>query len=263
MLRQQPARRRFLLHYFGEVYDDSNCDNMCDNCRNPKEKIEVETEMKQALEAVIDLEENYGIKTLVEFILGKGSKEMKDFKFDQKVLYGAGKEKDETFWSSVYRQALLNDLVYKDIESYGLIKMTEKGRSFIQSSHSIKIPINHNYDKQVELEEPAGKSAVLDNTLMNMLKDLRKKEAKRLEIPPFVIFQDPSLEEMATQYPTSQEEMTQISGVSKGKAERYGKPFISLISEYVKANDIERPSDFIVKQVANKSKNKSEYHSGD
>ena len=249
------CRRRFLLHYFGEEYDDSRCSNMCDNCRYPKEKIEVKDQMKEALESVLQLDENYGIKILVDFILGKGTKEMKDFGFDQKSLYGAGKEKDENFWSSVLRQALLNNLLYKDIESYGLLKMTDAGREFIANPRSFMMPLNHNYDVETAvLDEPVGKTAVLDKTLMNLLKDLRRREAKKRNIPPFVIFQDPSLEDMATQYPISMEDMAKITGVSKGKAIRYGKSFVEVIKEYVEENDIDRPTDFVVKQVANKSK---------
>lgn len=249
------CRRRFLLHYFGEEYDDSRCENMCDNCRYPKEKIEVQQEMKQALESVLELDENYGVKAMVDFVLGKETKEIKDFGFDQKPLFSIGKEKDENFWSSVFRQALLNNLLYKDIETYGLLKMTEAGQEFIKKPHSFQMPLNHNYDEQVaDLDEPVGKTAVLDNTLMRLLKDMRKQEAKKRNIPPFVIFQDPSLEDMATQYPISMDDMAKITGVSKGKALRYARPFIEMIKEYVEENDIDRPTDFVVKQVANKSK---------
>lgn len=249
------CRRRFLLHYFGEDYDDSRCDNMCDNCRHPKEKIEVKKEMKEALEAVLQLDENYGIKNMVEFVIGKETKEMKDFGFDQKSLFAIGKEKDENFWSSVFRQALLNNMLYKDIESYGLLKMTDEGRAYIAKPYSFQMPLNHNYDVHTaDMDEPVGKTAVLDNTLMRLLKDLRKQEAKKRNVPPFVIFQDPSLEDMATQYPISMEDMAKITGVSKGKAIRYARPFIEMIKEYVEENDIDRPTDFVVKQVANKSK---------
>ena len=248
------CRRRFLLHYFGEDFDDSACTNMCDNCRHPKERIEVMSEMHQALSAVVELEENYGIKLLVDFVRGKETKEMKDFRFDQKPLYGVGKDKDNTFWSSVFRQGLLNNLVYKDIESYGLIKMTDKGRDYLKNPFALQIPINHNYDEETAVSEPVGKAAVLDTTLVKLLKDLRRSEAKRKKVPPFVIFQDPSLEDMATQYPISMEDMTKISGVSKGKAMRYGQPFVQLIKSYVEENDIERPTDFVIKQIADKSK---------
>ncbi len=249
------CRRRFLLHYFGEEYDDSRCNNMCDNCLHPKEKIEVKKELQHALQAVHQLNENYGIKALTNFLLGKDSKHNKHLTPGQKALFGIGKDKDETFWGSVYRQALLNGMLTKDIESYGLLKMTAKGQAFAEKPHSFKIPINHNYEEEpVETTEARGGAVVLDEALMKILKDLRRKESKRHGVPPFVIFQDPSLEDMATQYPISMEDMANISGVSKGKALRYGKPFIELINQYVEENDIERPSDLIVKQVANKSK---------
>ena len=249
------CRRRFLLHYFGEDFDDSDCSKMCDNCRHPKEKIEVQTEMEQALGSIVQLNENYGIKTLVDFMLGVGTKEMKDFEHDQLELYAVGKDKDENFWNSIFRQALLNDFVYKDIENSGLLRMREKGKKYIDKPYSLQIPLNHNYDNIVsDPDENRGKTAVLDKTLMVLLKDLRRQIAKEKSIPPYVIFQDPSLEDMATQYPISMEDMTKITGVSKGKAQRYGKGFVALIASYVEENDIERPMDFVVKQVANKSK---------
>ncbi|MEM8528434.1 MAG: DNA helicase RecQ [Bacteroidota bacterium] len=251
------CRRKFLLHYFGEEYDDSKCDNMCDNCRYPKEKIEVQAEIHQAINSVLALEENYGIKTLVDFSKGKSTKQMKDFKFDKKPLFGVGKDKDDNFWFSIYRQALLQGLLRKDIESYGLLKVTNKGRDFLENPYDFFISLNQDFEAATgSVDENAGKTAVLDNTLLKMLKDLRRQEAKRLGVPPFVIFQDPSLGDMATQYPISMADMKQISGVSQGKAARYAKPFIVLIKEYVEENDIDRPTDFVVKQVANKSKAK-------
>lgn len=249
------CRRRFLLHYFGENYDDDRCEGMCDNCRHPKERIEVKTELQQALKAVAQLDENYGIKTLIDFVMGKETKEIQDFRFDKKDLFAVGSGKDETFWSSVFRQAMLNHLIRKDIESYGLLKLTEQGREYIAKPQSFKIPINHNFDDHsMDNDEPIGKTAVLDETLLNLLKDLRRREAKRLGLPPYVIFQDPSLDDMATQYPISMEDMVKVSGVSIGKANRYAKPFLTLIAQYVEENEIERPTDFVVKQVANKSK---------
>lgn len=252
------CRRRFLLHYFGEEYDDSSCEKMCDNCRYPREKIEVKDDIVIALKAVIELDENYGIKTLIDFVQGKETKEIKDFRFNKRKGFGAGTGKDETYWSSVFRQCMLNELIYKDIESYGLLKMKDAGRAFIANPTSFKIPINHNYEAEMaeaRLDE-SGKTSVLDDQLLNFLKDLRRKEAKRQDVPPFVIFQDPSLEDMATQYPITMDEMAKISGVSIGKAQRYAKPFLELISEYVQANDIIRPTDFVVKQIANKSRTK-------
>jgi len=250
------CRRRFLLHYFGEQFDEDDCNEMCDNCRHPKERVDVKEEMKTALNAILQLDENYVMKTMVDFVRGKASKQIKDYNFDRKELFGVGAVKDETFWSSVYRQATLNDLLRKDIETYGLLKMTEKGRDFLEKPHAFKIPIDHNYEKEVaaDVEEAKSSAAVIDDTLMKMLKDLRRRESKRHNVPPFVIFQDASLEDMSTHYPISMDDMVNISGVSKGKAMRYGRPFIRLIKEYVEENNIERPSDFVMKQVANKSK---------
>lgn len=251
------CRRRFLLHYFGEAYDDSACDNRCDNCRYPKAKIEVKEEVVNALKAVLQLDENYGLKILVDFIIGKETKEIKDYRFDKKTLFGIGKDKDENFWSSIFRQALLNDLLLKDIETYGLLKMTDKGRDYLKNPIVMHIPLNHNYETDVqESSAPVGQTAVLDENLMRLLKDLRRKEAKRKDVPPFVIFQDPSLEDMATQYPITMEDLAHVQGVSMGKALRYGKAFLELIKEYVEENEIVRPTDFVVKQVANKSKMK-------
>ncbi len=249
------CRRHFLLHYFGEKYPHS-CGDMCDNCRHPKERVEVEKEMQQALIAIRELGENYKIKTLVDFLTGQETKQMKDFGFTEKPSFGIGKDKDETFWSSVLRHALLNDLLYKDIETYGVLKLTEKGRAFLKKTHSLKIPINHNYEQEQAdaYAEERARTVVLDETLLNLLKDLRKDIAQQKKLPPYVIFQDPSLMDMATQYPTSIAEMKNITGVSEGKARRYGKPFIELIERYVEENDIDKPTDFVVKQVAKKSK---------
>ena len=250
------CRRRFLLHYFGEQFDEEQCDKMCDNCRHPKERVEVKDDVVKALKAVLQLDENYVIKTMVDFVRGKASKQIKDYSFDRKELFGVGSEHDETYWSSVFRQAILNDLLRKDIETYGLLKMTDKGHAFLKKPHSFQIPIDHNFEKEVaaDQEEAKGSAAVLDKTLMKMLKDLRRRESKRHDVPPFVIFQDASLEDMSTHYPISMDDMVNISGVSKGKAMRYGRPFIRLIKEYVEENSIDRPSDFVMKQVANKSK---------
>lgn len=249
------CRRKFLLHYFGEEFEESRCDSHCDNCHHPKEKVLVTDEMILALESVLQLEENYKIKTLVDFIVGNETKEMKDFRFTKRPHFGKGKGKDDTFWSSVLRHALLNDLIYKDIESYGLLKMTDKGRSFIAKPVPFEIPINHNYETiDADVDLSAGKSGVLDKVLVTLLKDLRRDVARQKDVPPFVIFQDPSLEDMATQYPISMDDMSKITGVSIGKAKKYGKLFVELIKNYVEENDIERPTDFVVKQVANKSK---------
>jgi ATP-dependent DNA helicase RecQ len=250
------CRRRFLLHYFGEQFDEDNCSEMCDNCRHPKERIDVKDDVVLAIKAVDELDENYDIKVMVDFVRGHASKVIKDFSFDKRPLYAAGKAQDATYWSSVFRQAILNDLLRKDIETYGLLKITEKGQAFLKNPQPFKIPIDHNYDAEVaaDIEESKGSSAVLDETLVKMLRDLRRKESKRHDVPPFVIFQDPSLEDMATHYPITMDDMSNISGVSKGKAMRYGRPFLELIKQYVEENNIDRPNDFVMKQVANKSK---------
>ena len=250
------CRRRFLLHYFGEEFQRENCE-MCDNCVNPKPRKEVQTEMHQALSAIKELDENYTISTYVDFVLGKNTKEMKDYRFDKRPLYGVGKDQDDNFWISVYRQGILNDLVYKDIETYGRLSVTEKGNAFLASPYSLSIPLNHQFDSTDSNPDPQPARAVaLDEDLRIMLGQLRKKIADEKDLPPYVIFQDPSLDDMATQYPVSVEDMAKISGVSVGKANRYGKPFMELIAKYVEENDIERPTDFVVKQVANKSRSK-------
>ena len=260
------CRRQFLLSYFGEDFEvensDNGCNKMCDNCKTPKERIDVQVEMTNAVKAVEQLEENYGIKILIDFVMGKETKTMKDFRFNQRSLFGIGKDKDETFWSSVFRQATLHKLLRKDIETYGILKLTKKGLDYAAAPTKFEIPINHNYDKMDSDPTPSGRTAVLDKVILNMLKDLRRNEAKRKGVPPFVIFQDPSLEDMATQYPITMEEMANISGVSMGKAQKYGRTFIGLIKEYVENHEIERPTDFVVKQMANKSKMKVEIIKG-
>ncbi len=252
------CRRRFLLHYFGEQFEEEQCEKMCDNCRHPKERVEVKEDMLLALQATAQLDENYGMKTMVDFVHGNPSKEIKDFNFDRKPLFAAGKAHDATYWSSVFRQGILNDLLRKDIETYGLLKITDKGREFMEGPTSFKIPIDHNFEQEAaaDLEEAKGNVAVLDANLIKLLKDLRRQEARRRNVPPFVIFQEASLEDMATHYPITMDDMSNISGVSKGKAMRYGKPFLELIRQYVEENNIDRPNDFVMKQVANKSKSK-------
>ncbi|MEO1408789.1 MAG: DNA helicase RecQ [Bacteroidota bacterium] len=249
------CRRRFLLHYFGEQFDEKCCSKMCDNCLHPKERIAVRTEVVQGLQAIEALNENYGIKILVDFMMGKNTQEMVGFGHNKLELYGVGKEKGDVFWHSIFRHALLHDLLYKDIENYGLLKLTDKGRAFIRQPAPFQISINHDYDLEVPTDERSNaKSAALDKVLLQRLKDLRKSISKEKGIPPFVIFQDPSLEDMATQYPTSEIDMVKITGVSQGKAKRYGHPFAKLIAQYVEKNDIDRPQEILIKQIANKSK---------
>jgi len=253
------CRRQFLLHYFGEEYKESKCGNLCDNCRTPKEKIEVKDEMLIALQVIETLHEKHGIKLLVDFVLGRSTQESSDFQFGKKKNFGIGKEKEEVFWHSIYRQALLKNLIYKDIEQYGLLKLTPEGREFLINPTEVSITVNHNYDQLASddafVTSQKGGSA-LDTNLVKILKEIRLSVAKQHKVKPWVVFFDPSLEEMATYYPTSIDSLTKISGVSRGKAQRYGEQFVEFIKEYVEENDIIRAEDFVVKQVANKSKMK-------
>lgn len=252
------CRRKFLLHYFGEHFEEERCDNKCDNCKHPKEKQEVTNEMQRAIQVISDLNENYGIKVIADFITGTLSKEIKTFNFDNKPGFGDGKEKGDLFWHSILRHAILNDLVYKEIEEYGLLRLTDAGKKYIDKPFKTEIPLNRDFsDAEGDfIVSSASAGSALDDTLLNMLKDLRKSEARRLSLQPWILFLEPSLQDMATYYPISMEDMLKISGVSQGKARKYAQPFIDLIKEYVEANDIERPEDFVVKQVANKSKSK-------
>jgi ATP-dependent DNA helicase RecQ len=251
------CRRKFLLHYFGEEYDDSNCGGMCDNCRYPKEKHEVKNEVKTALEVVLKLKEGYSTKVIVDFLFGKSTKEMNEFEFSKLEGYGAGAEKGEVFWYSIMRQALLAGLLEKEIENYGVLKVTPLGKAYIQKPKSLKIPINRDFSQEKSASDEApAKMVALDEVLVAQLEDLRKKEAKKKGVPTWAVFQDVSIQEMATNYPVSMEELSSISGVSMGKAQKYGKLFVDAIKKYVEENEIDRPADFIVRQVANKSKTK-------
>ncbi len=251
------CRRKFLLHYFGEAYDDTNCGENCDNCRYPKEKHEVKQEVLAALEAVLKLKEGYSTKIIVDFLMGKSSKEMNDFEYSKLEGYGAGIEKGEVFWYSILRQALLAGFMSKEIENYGVLKLTKVGHAFIKKPKSFKIPINRDFsDEKLNQDDAPVRMVALDEELFLQLQDLRKKEAKRKSVPTWAVFQDTSLQEMATHYPITNEELSGISGVSNGKAQKHGKPFLELIKKHVEENEIDRPSDFVVKQVANKSKTK-------
>lgn len=251
------CRRKFLLHYFGEEFDDASCDGMCDNCRYPKEKVEVKNEVKAALEAILSLKEGYTTKVIVDFLMGKSSKEMTEFEFSKLPGYGAGSEKGEVFWYSIIRQALLAGLLEKEIENYGVLKVPASGKAYIQKPKSLKIPINRDFSiEKTSNDDAPVKMVALDDVLLKALEDLRKKEAKKKNVPTWAVFQDVSLQEMATQYPINAEELASISGVSMGKAQKYGKPFLDVIKKYVEDNEIDRPTDMVVRQVANKSKTK-------
>ncbi|MCF8238558.1 MAG: DNA helicase RecQ [Saprospiraceae bacterium] len=252
------CRRKFLLHYFGEHFETEDCGKMCDNCKHPKEEIEAGDDLQIALQCIQETKENYRIKTMIDFIIGNPTKEMMDYGFNEYSLFGAGKEKDEVYWHSILRNALLQNFIYKDIEKYGLLRLFPAGRTFIKKGGSFKITLNHRYDNEGsgDWEESAAKTSVLDETLLQMLRDVRRQEAKRQGVPPYVIFQEPSLEDMATHYPVTMEDMARISGVSIGKAQRYAKAFLEVISQYVEENEIDRPTDILVKTVADKSRMK-------
>jgi ATP-dependent DNA helicase RecQ len=252
------CRRVFLLNYFGENFVEKDCHKMCDNCKNPKERIEVKNEMKLALQAVKETKENYLVSLLVEFITGKGTKEIKDYGFDEYELFGKGVDKDPLFWYSIYRQAMLHGLLIKDIEQYGVLKLTDEGEKFISKPTTIKIAINTNFEAPADGDDDDAEARVvaLDQTLFNMLSDLRKSMAKQLKVPPYVIFQDTSLNDMATQYPISLDDLSKVNGVNASKAQRYGKKFVELIAKYVIENEIDRPDEMVIKQIADKSKTK-------
>lgn len=251
------CRRKLLLHYFGETYKGDNCGS-CDNCLNPKEKLEVRDSSKIVLDTINELDERFNIDYVVNVILGKTNPQIQTFRHDKLKSFGSGliMEMDANFWQSLIRQMMLEGLVRKDIEEYGLLKITEKGRKFLKKPFSIMVALNHNYEEVIGDEEENANSsapAVSDPVLLGMLKDLRKQVAKDKSLPPFVIFLENSLEDMATNYPTTLEELERIQGVSKGKAIRYGKKFVELIARYVQENDIVKPDDFVMKSVVNKS----------
>jgi ATP-dependent DNA helicase RecQ len=254
------CRRKFILHYFGEGFDDKNCNAMCDNCRHPREKFEAKEDLAMAIETVLEIKEKHKIKDVINVLMGTLTATAKSYKHNTLENWGKGVEhdKDDKFWQAVLRQAVVNGYLSKDIENYGLIKVTEKGHAFLKKPTSIKFTRDHDFEKGDREEDDFilhGKSGVsaADDVLFGMLKDLVKKTAKAKGLPPYVIFQETSLEEMSVQYPITMDEMTKISGVGTGKAAKYGKPFVDLIKKYVEENEIDRPVDMVIKSVVNKS----------
>jgi len=249
------CRHRQLLHYFGEEYKQDNC-GACDNCLHPKEKIEGKKYITIALEAVLEVKQLFKAKHIVNILVGKNTATLKSYKHHLIKSFGRGEEEDEKFWNAVIRQALISNLLDKDIENYGLLKISKKGYQFLDNPWSIMLTKDHDYDnldEEVDLITGAHKTSSADQALFTMLKDLRKQISKKENLPPFVIFQDPSLEDMAIQYPITMEELTKITGVGVGKAQKYGKPFLDFIKNYVEENEIIRPNDMVVKSVVNKS----------
>lgn len=249
------CRHKLLLHYFGEEFPKENCGS-CDNCLHPKSKFEGKDYIKIAIETVLAVKQQFKAKHIVNIIIGKNSTTMKSFKHNQLEEFGKGADEDERFWNAVIRQALISQLLVKDIENYGILKISKEGLKFIKKPWSVMLTHDRDYDNLEEEEdilEGAHKVSTADKTLFAMLKDLRKEISRKENLPPFVIFQDPSLEDMAIQYPITQEELLQITGVGVGKAQKYGDPFLKLIEQYVEENDIIRPNDMVVKSVINKS----------
>ncbi|MBQ4355737.1 MAG: DNA helicase RecQ [Bacteroidales bacterium] len=248
------CRRKHLLHYFGENYAEENCHN-CDNCCHPKPKVNASEQIQLALEVIQTVKQQFKEDHIIDILTGNKTTSITKFKHNKLKQFGEGEEYDAKFWSNVIRLAIFDELIVKDVENYGLLKITEKGERYMRNPYSIMIakPVTDDQDEDDDEEIMPNKGEAIDNVLFSLLKDLRKTIAQRENIPPFVIFQDPSLEDMCTQYPTTIEEMTHISGVGAGKAQKHGQPFIELIKKYVEENEIERPQDFVVKSVINKS----------
>jgi len=253
------CRRKMLLNYFGEIYTQENCGGKCDNCKNPKELIESKEEALIALKAVKGLEERFPITYIIPVIMGKANPQIKMYRHDERKEYGSGKDKDELFWNSLIRQLILENYLQKDIADYGVLKLTKQGEQFLKKPGSFKIAINHIYETDNDEDEDVTDSSegvAADDKLFEMLKELRQVEAKKRNLPPFVIFLENSLIDMATLYPTSLKELEKCQGVSVGKAMKYGRPFVSLIEKYVEENEIQKPDDFVVRSVVNKNSNK-------
>lgn len=248
------CRRKILLHYFGEEYEEDNCGN-CDNCLNPKKQVEAKDQLCAVLETIIALKEKFKTEYVIDVLLGKETSQVLSYQHEDLEVFGSGQGEDERTWNAVIRQALIAGYISKDIENYGLLKVTKAGHAFLKNPVSFKIVKDVDFEEmEEEVPMKGGAACAVDPELYAILKDLRKKIAKRLELPPYVIFQDPSLEAMATTYPITLEELQNIPGVGAGKAKRYGEEFIKVIKAHVEENEIERPEDLRVRTVANKSK---------
>ena len=248
------CRRKILLHYFGEEYEEDNCGN-CDNCLNPKKQVEAKDQLCAVLETIIALKEKFKAEYVIDVLLGKETSQVLSYQHEDLEVFGSGQGEDDRTWNAVIRQALIAGYIDKDIENYGLLKVTKAGHAFLKNPVSFKIVKDVDFeDIEEEVPMKGGASCAVDPELYSILKDLRKKIAKRLELPPYVIFQDPSLEAMATTYPITLEELQNIPGVGAGKAKRYGEEFVKVIKAHVEENEIERPEDLRVRTVANKSK---------
>ncbi|MEE6187392.1 DNA helicase RecQ [Niabella digestorum] len=253
------CRRKVILSYFGEEFPQENCGN-CDNCKNPKEKIEAKEDAVIVLKAIKELGEKFATDYMVTIITGKLTPQVKMFRHEGLSSFGIGKEKNAHFWNSLFRQMILEGLLRKDIEEYGVLKITDKGAAFLKKPKSFSIVLNNNFEEAMgdddEGMDNVEDGAVVDERLFEMLKELRQKEAKKIGLVPWVIFLETSLQDMATLYPTTLQELEKCQGVSGAKARRYGKPFVELIARYVEENNIVKPDDFVMKSVVNKSGDK-------
>ncbi len=248
------CRRKLLLHYFGESFEDNQCNKMCDNCRHPKEKFDVSSELSKMLDLILKIGTDFNIKHITDIVLGVKSKEVTDYEHHKLDSFGMGAYKDSKFWKSVIRLGIVDGLIIKDIERYGLLSVSDKGLEYIKNPSPVEIAMDQDFERINEEDfESASASAVFDDRLFKDLKDLTRKVAKQKNVPPYIVFQDTSLEDMATKYPITLEELENIIGVGKNKALKFGKPFIEYIAQYVEANDIDRPQDFVVKSIVNKS----------
>lgn len=247
------CRRKVLLHYFGEDFEEDNC-GCCDNCLYPKKEFEGKEYILDALTLVSEIKEKFKIEHLVNILIGEADSAIKAYKHDKLEMFGSGAEKSRQFWTMVFRRALISRLIEKDIEQYGVIKITKEGLDFLEHPKEFMLMEDRNFEENEEKIQEKGGVSALDNTLFAILKDLRKKIAKTNNLPPYVIFQDPSLEDMCINYPITIEELANIQGVGTGKAQKYGKEFVEVIKQYVEDNEIERAQDMVVKTVANKSK---------
>jgi ATP-dependent DNA helicase RecQ len=254
------SRRKFLLHYFGEEYDEVNGEGamMDDNMRFPKQKFEGKDYLVKALKAVVEGKERFKIGDLTKILLGKESNYLKTYKAAQMKSFGSGKDKDENFWQMIIRQLVVNGLVWKEVETYGILKMSERGYAYLENPHSLMLAEDNVFtDTETDDEDiimAGGKgAAAADDVLLNMLKELTKNVSKKEKLPPYAIFQENSLVDMSINYPVTLDELKNIFGVGEGKAQKFGKPYVELIKKYVEENEIERPMDMVVKSVVNKS----------
>ncbi len=248
------CRRKSLLHYFGEEYTEENCGN-CDNCLNPKKQVEAQDSLCAVIETIMAVKENFKADYIIDVLQGRETSEVQAHLHEDLEVFGSGMGEEDKTWNAVIRQALIAGYLSKDVENYGLLKVTDAGRKFLKHPKSFKITEDNDFE-EVEEETPmrGGASCAVDPALYSMLKDLRKKLSKKLDVPPYVIFQDPSLEAMATIYPVTLDELQNIPGVGAGKAKRYGQEFCVLIKKHCDENEIDRPEDLRVRTVANKSK---------